>query len=127
MLQIVDEIFSRPEDKVNVLLLFANTSPKDVLLREKIDGYTKAHGDQFRVVYICDKNPENVDWIHEEGYITRALLDKYLPKPDLKDKVSVHSSQNERRANDVVILVDVNQIRTVESRPLHQRMDFGSF
>lgn len=89
MLQLVDQIFSNPADKTKILLLFANSSPKDVLLREKIDAYSKEHADQFRCVYVVDKNEEKVDWIQETGHITRAMLDKYLPKPDLGDKVSV--------------------------------------
>jgi len=81
MLQVVDEIFSNESDKTNVILLTANVSSKDVLLREKMDAIAAKHPQQFKVIYITDKKEEDHAWIQENGYVTQQLLEKYLPKP----------------------------------------------
>lgn len=77
MLQVIDQIVTNPDDQTEVTLLFANTSSKDILLKEKIDAYLP----RIKVVYVCDKTDAGVDGVTESGYVTKALLEKYMPAP----------------------------------------------
>ena len=49
MLQVASEIVSNPEDKTQVLLIFANQTEQDIILRDKIDEMAAKH-DNFQVL-----------------------------------------------------------------------------
>lgn len=78
MLQVIEEILSNPADKTEVKLIFANTSSKDILLKEKLDALA-AKDKRLQVTYLIDK-PES-GWKGEVGYITAPLLKKTLFPP----------------------------------------------
>lgn len=78
MLQIVDEIVRNPNDKTEVTLVFANTSTKDILLKEQIDRLASTHKN-FHPIYVIDK-PE-AGFNGPTGYLNAEILGKYLPKP----------------------------------------------
>ena len=80
-LQVIDQVLSDSADKTNITLLTFNTTPSDVLLKEKLDGYVSKHPNQVKVIYVVDKDVSNADWVNETGHVNRAMLDKYLPKP----------------------------------------------
>ena len=48
-------VLKRPDDKTRVLLLFANVTEDDILLRDELDKWAEERADQFRVVYTVDK------------------------------------------------------------------------
>lgn len=81
MVQVLDEIFRNPSDQTRVTLLCFHTSSADVLLREKLDAYSAAHGDRFRCVFVTDKKEEGVSWVAESGYATQEMLKQYMPAP----------------------------------------------
>ena len=85
MVQVADVIFRNPDDKTKVVLIVSQSTLGDVLLREKLDSYTAQRGDQFRVIHVITqgKKPEDAsaEWVAEWGRLSRATLEKYLPKP----------------------------------------------
>jgi len=83
MLQVCDAIFSNPEDKTHVTLLFCNSTLKDVLLRERLDELVKKHPDQFKVIHAVTftKDEDDKNLYQESGHVTREMLEKYMPKP----------------------------------------------
>lgn len=78
MLQVIDAIVSNPEDNTQVSLVFANTSPADILLKAKLDAMSFAHPN-FKVFYVVD-NPSE-DWKGGKGFISKDVLLKGLPSP----------------------------------------------
>ncbi|GLJ44089.1 hypothetical protein SUGI_0919470 [Cryptomeria japonica] len=78
MLQIIDAILKNPEDKTKVSLLYANISPDDILLREKIDALSSSHPN-FKVYYIVEKPTSH--WRGGVGYISSDMVVKGLPCP----------------------------------------------
>lgn len=78
MLQVIDAIVSNPEDNTQVSLVFANTTPADILLKSKLDALSFAHPN-FKVYYVVD-SPTN-DWKGGKGYINKDVLLKGLPSP----------------------------------------------
>ncbi|RMZ84162.1 hypothetical protein DV738_g780, partial [Chaetothyriales sp. CBS 135597] len=79
MYQLVRSIFSNPEDKTKVSLVFGNIAEEDILLREEFDKLEKKYGDRFKVFYTLDKPSSN--WKFGKGYITKELLKEVIPDP----------------------------------------------
>lgn len=78
MLQIVDAILNNPEDNTKVSLLYANISPDDILLKEKLDVLSSSHPN-FKVYYVVDKPVSG--WRGGVGYISKDMVLKGLPSP----------------------------------------------
>ena len=70
----------RHQDGTSVSLLFANHTPDDVLIKNKIDELAKHSKSDFNVNYIVSK-VDNHNWSGLRGHITKELLKKLLPKP----------------------------------------------
>lgn len=87
MYQLAETILQNPEDKTKVTLLFANKTPQDILLKERLDGWTKKYPDQFNVVYTIDKPTDN--WNGHVGYFNEDILGKHLPAPGSNGKTYV--------------------------------------
>ncbi|KAJ9109257.1 hypothetical protein QFC21_000586 [Naganishia friedmannii] len=83
MYQMITHSLELPEDKTKWTLMFANVTEKDILLRERWDKLAKEHPDRFKVVYSLDK--PSYFWRGEKGYITKDMIQKYLPKDNSKD------------------------------------------
>jgi cytochrome-b5 reductase len=80
MLQVMEKILSDPNDKTQVSLVFANTTPQDILLKERLDALAKQYGpNRVKVTYVVDK--PDAAWKGSKGYITRDLLSNALPQP----------------------------------------------
>lgn len=78
MLQVIDAILKNPEDKTKVSLLYANVSPDDILLKEKLDALSSSHPN-FKVYYIVDRPASG--WGGGVGYISLDMVLKGLPSP----------------------------------------------
>lgn len=59
-------------------MVFCNISPEDIILKEEIDAFAKAHPDRFKVTYVVDK--AGADWKGPTGYLTVDLVKKYMPE-----------------------------------------------
>ncbi|KAI7899595.1 uncharacterized protein BX663DRAFT_537935 [Cokeromyces recurvatus] len=88
MLQFLRKVFS-PESSHKTSkfsLIFANVSEEDILFKEELDGYAQSYPDRFKVTYVLDK-PSSQDWAGVTGYVTKDLLMKNLPKPDVESSM----------------------------------------
>ena len=63
---------------VNVHLLYANKTEKDIILREEFEGYTHAHN-SFRCTFTLDNPP--TQWKGATGFISEDMLRQFLPDP----------------------------------------------
>ncbi|KAJ3215049.1 hypothetical protein HDU67_000938 [Dinochytrium kinnereticum] len=79
MLQVIQRVFSNPNDKTKLSLIFGNIAEEDIVLKSYFDDLAKKHPEQFKVYYTLDKPPAN--WTQGKGYITESMLTSHLPKP----------------------------------------------
>lgn len=87
MLQVIRRVFhEKSNDKATkVTLIFANQTENDILLKDELDSIAKKHPDRFKVIYALDKAPEKWDGL--TGYVTKDVIQKYLPGPNEDDHV----------------------------------------
>ncbi|KAM7268913.1 hypothetical protein ACFE04_011079 [Oxalis oulophora] len=78
MLQVIEAILKNPDDITQVDLIYANISPDDILLKQKLDSLASSHPN-FNVFYTVD-NPTKV-WKGGKGYISKDMVVKGLPRP----------------------------------------------
>ncbi|TQD90526.1 hypothetical protein C1H46_023964 [Malus baccata] len=79
MLQVIEAILKNPDDTTQVSLLYANVSPDDILLKQKLDILAASHPN-LKVFYTVD-NPTK-SWKGGKGYISKDMAVKGLPAPD---------------------------------------------
>lgn len=72
-------------DQRPLLLLYASKDWESIIFREEIE--TLKQRLNLTLVYILDKPP--ADWQGETGFITPALLDKYLPKEKARNQIEI--------------------------------------
>jgi len=83
MLQVIDEILSNKDDKTQVSLVFANQTESDIILKDRIDAWAKAHSDRLKVYYVVDKaSLGGLFWKGGVGYLTKDMLKAHLPPAD---------------------------------------------
>lgn len=78
MLQVIEAILKNPDDKTQVSLLYANVSPDDILLKQKLDILATSHPN-LKVFYTVDNPTKN--WRGGTGYISKDMAVKGLPDP----------------------------------------------
>ncbi|XP_013382585.1 NADH-cytochrome b5 reductase 3 isoform X2 [Lingula anatina] len=79
MLQLVRQVFKDPEDKTNLMLLFANQTEKDILLRPELEEIAEQHPDRFKLWYTLDRPEEG--WAYSSGFIDADMIKGHLPTP----------------------------------------------
>jgi cytochrome-b5 reductase len=82
MLQIIRKVLNHSEgrDKTKITLVFANQTEEDILLREELDNYVKAHPDQIKVHYLLDRPTEQ--WTGGKGFVTKEVIQEFMPGPN---------------------------------------------
>ncbi|RDA89057.1 hypothetical protein CP532_2282 [Ophiocordyceps camponoti-leonardi (nom. inval.)] len=80
MYQLIRTIFSNPNDKTKVTLIFGNVSEEDILLRKELVELENTYPQRFRAFYVLDKAPKG-NWAGATGFITKDLLKSVLPEP----------------------------------------------
>ncbi|OVA00467.1 Oxidoreductase FAD/NAD(P)-binding [Macleaya cordata] len=78
MLQIIEAILKNPDDKTQISLLYANISPDDILLKQKLDILSASHPN-LKIFYTVE-NP-STNWKGGTGYISQDMIEKGLPSP----------------------------------------------
>jgi len=79
MYQLARTIFSNPEDKTKVTLVFGNISEEDILLKREFEALENTYPQRFRAFYVLDKPPK--EWAGGKGFINKNLLKTVLPEP----------------------------------------------
>ncbi|KIP04343.1 hypothetical protein PHLGIDRAFT_20004 [Phlebiopsis gigantea 11061_1 CR5-6] len=88
MYQVLQHALADPSNKTKFTLLFANVTPKDILLKEEFDSLKAKHPDTFNVIYTVDKPDEG--WKGTVGYINKALVQQHIPPASLAEKVKIY-------------------------------------
>ncbi|KAG7673466.1 hypothetical protein Ndes2526B_g03084 [Nannochloris sp. 'desiccata'] len=85
MLQVASELLrNKYSGKIN--LIYANVSPSDIMLRDRLDALVKAHPN-FSVYYVVDKAEKG--WTGGVGYVTAEMLKENMPTPSNDSMVLV--------------------------------------
>jgi cytochrome-b5 reductase len=79
MYQLARAIFSNPDDKTKVTLVFANVTEEDILLKREFEDLENTYPQRFRAFYALDKPPK--EWKGGKGFINKELLKAVLPEP----------------------------------------------
>lgn len=80
MYQLLRAIFSNPDDKTKVTLLFGNIAEEDILLKRELADLENDNPQRFRAFYALEKPPAK-NWSGGKGYIDKELLKTVLPEP----------------------------------------------
>ena len=72
-------------EKRPLTLLYANRDWENIIFREEIEGLQKMLN--LKVVHVLEKPPE--DWSGETGFVTRAVLERHLPKAEQRNVVEI--------------------------------------
>ncbi|KAF5382257.1 hypothetical protein D9757_008947 [Collybiopsis confluens] len=65
--------------KTKMLLLYANSTEGDIVMREELDAFARDYPDKLQIVYILSSPPAG--WTGETGRIGAELIEKYAPPP----------------------------------------------
>ncbi len=87
MLQVIEAALNDPADQTIIRLIFANTKESDILLQSRIDGLVKRYSNRFNVTYVLSNPP--VHWNGETGFVSRDMIQKYLPAPSASTLIYV--------------------------------------
>lgn len=115
MYQILNHALTKPGNKTKFKLIFANTSEKDILLKEELDALKKRYPETFDVVYTV--NAAGAGWTGEAydaildrftadtglegrvGYVTPEMIKENIAPPSLGSKVKVFVCGKKRVAS----------------------------
>ncbi len=87
MWQIAHGIFSNPEDKTKVTLVFGNLSEEDIILKKEWEHLENTYPQRFKAFYVLDNPPQQ--WQGGKGHITKQLLKTVLPEPKEGEKIKI--------------------------------------
>ncbi|CAH6722290.1 plasma membrane-associated coenzyme Q6 reductase Pga3p [[Candida] jaroonii] len=101
ILQVITRIITTPEDNTKLSLIFANDTENDILLKEEIDQITEKYPN-LSVHYTLVDPPAN--WKGEVGYVSKEMIQKYLPKPIGDNRLFICGPPEMKRS-----LIDITQ------------------
>ncbi|KAG0365428.1 NADH-cytochrome b5 reductase [Gamsiella multidivaricata] len=78
MIQIISGLLKDKTDKTKINLIYASVSPDDIILKDELDDFAKAHPDRLKITYVVDKPVEG--WNGPTGYVTSELIKKSIPE-----------------------------------------------
>ncbi|KAI0789400.1 cytochrome-b5 reductase [Abortiporus biennis] len=87
MYQVLTAALSDPANTTKYTLIFANTTPADILLKSEFDDLVKKHPNTFKVVYTVDK--PDPTWVGTTGYVNKDLIKAHIAGPEKGEKVKV--------------------------------------
>lgn len=86
ILAVLLAIVTDPNDTTTVLLIYANQTENDILLRDELDEFSLKYPG-FTVHYTLEQPPR--EWSGDVGYPTKAMMQKYLPLPGADKRLFV--------------------------------------
>ncbi|TMW64006.1 hypothetical protein Poli38472_014711 [Pythium oligandrum] len=87
--QVIKEALQNPEDTTELVLIFANNTEADILLRGELDSLAASHAARFQVHYVLREAPSEKSWDGYTGFVTKELIEKLLPGPSDQHLVCV--------------------------------------
>jgi len=85
MFQIIQAVACNPNDQLKITLIFANKTEEDICLFHPLNEFIKRRKGQINVIYTLDNPPAG--WKGERGFVTDAMIKKYLPAPSASSMV----------------------------------------
>uniref|UniRef100_A0A7S2JA51 NADH-cytochrome b5 reductase n=1 Tax=Haptolina brevifila TaxID=156173 RepID=A0A7S2JA51_9EUKA len=93
MFQALWKLLGTPGDDRKVVMLYGNKTVEDILMKEELDKWAKAHPDRLKLVHVVGNKPDDPappGWVTtptytaETGWIDEAKIKKYCfpPAPD---------------------------------------------
>ncbi|GAB4858010.1 NADH-cytochrome b5 reductase [Ancistrocladus abbreviatus] len=79
MFQVAIAILENPNDKTNVLLIYANVTYEDILLKEELDNLAAKYPGRFTVYYVLNQPPGA--WNGGVGFVTQDMIKAHCPAP----------------------------------------------
>lgn len=79
MWQVFRAIMDDPHDRTQVVLVFANVTVDDILLKEQLDEMANSE-ENFSVYYVLNDPPEG--WTGGVGFVTQDILEKQFGKAE---------------------------------------------
>lgn len=70
MYQVLQHALADPGNKTRFTLIFANVTPKDILLKEEFDALKAKHPETLKIVYTVDK--PDAEWKGAYAIVARA-------------------------------------------------------
>lgn len=91
--QIVQEVLRHADqDNTKVSMIFANRSPQDIIMKDKLDKLSELYPNQFNVYYSIDQDPNNEAPanVKGRGYVTPEMIrEAGFPQPSSQDDDSI--------------------------------------
>jgi len=84
MYQALHKLIDTPGDATEVVLLYGNRSPADILLKEELDAMVDRAGGRLRVVYVVGGSPDQAPiegWDGQLGWVDEAKISTYCFAP----------------------------------------------
>ncbi|KAL4469190.1 hypothetical protein ABPG72_008930 [Tetrahymena utriculariae] len=81
---IAQQICLDQQKDINITLLYANRTEKDILLKDQIDDLQKQYKN-FKTIYVIDSGNQTQTWNGEIGRIDQNMIQKYGPSSADKD------------------------------------------
>uniref|UniRef100_K3WYP0 NADH-cytochrome b5 reductase n=1 Tax=Globisporangium ultimum (strain ATCC 200006 / CBS 805.95 / DAOM BR144) TaxID=431595 RepID=K3WYP0_GLOUD len=78
MLQVAKEICRNPADKTEIVLIFANVTEEDIILREELDALQYLYP-QFKVIHVLSNPAET--WTGLKGFVSKEMIEEFIPGP----------------------------------------------
>ncbi|KAJ6804706.1 NADH--cytochrome b5 reductase 1 isoform X2 [Iris pallida] len=79
MFQVARAILENPKDNTQFLLIYANVTYEDILLKEELDGLVSKYPNRFKVYYVLNQPPEV--WDGGVGFVSKEMIQTHCPAP----------------------------------------------
>ena len=77
IVQALHKLLNTPGDERKIVLLYGSKSPEDILCKEQLDEWARAHPHRLEVVHVVSRPGDG--WDGETGRIRTDVLDRVLP------------------------------------------------
>jgi len=78
--QVITRVLHHAHDATRVCLLYANTSPDDILLKPELDALAAKYPDRFQLRYVVDEGAPDDSF--STGFVDAEMFKAYMPPPD---------------------------------------------
>lgn len=83
MFQAIQKIVEELEHPFEVVCLYGNRSPQDILLRAELDDLVERSQGRVKIVHVVSGSKAPIpDWDGEKGWVDEERAKKYLPPPE---------------------------------------------
>jgi cytochrome-b5 reductase len=86
MIQALHAILGDSSSTTKVTMLYGSKVSSDILGEELLSKWS-TDNNRLQVVHVLSEEPEDSDWKGPRGFISKELIEKYMPSPDDKDSI----------------------------------------